>query len=128
MRHRSNPSPFPIFPSTGRQPKANEIIAVIGLGVIGLYAVQVLKAMGVEKILAAGRRPSRLDAAKLCGADPVIDAAKEDTLAAVMEATQQLGVNTVVECAGNQTTFDQAVGMAQRRRQNSAGRDLRRGA
>ena len=94
------------------QPKANEIIAVIGLGVIGLYAIQVLKAMGVEKILAAGRRPSRLAAAKLCGADPVIDAAKEDTLAAVMEATRQLGVNTVVECAGKQITFDQAVGMA----------------
>jgi len=94
------------------QPKPNEIIAVIGLGVIGLYAVQVLKAMGVEKILAAGRRPSRLTAAGLCGADVVIDAAREDTLAAVLNATAQLGVNTVVECAGNQTTFDQAIGMA----------------
>ena len=94
------------------QPKENEMIAVIGLGVIGLYSIQVLKAMGVAKILAAGRRPARLEAAKLCGADAVIDAAKEDTLKAVMEATDQLGVNTVVECAGTQTTFDQAVAMA----------------
>ena len=94
------------------QPKPDEVVAVIGLGVIGLYAVQVLKAMGVEKILAAGRRPARLAAAKLCGADVVIDAAKVDSLAAVMEATEQMGVNTVVECAGNQTTFDQAVAMA----------------
>jgi len=94
------------------QPKPDEVIAVIGLGVIGLYAVQVLKAMGVEKVVAAGRRPARLAAAKLCGADPVIDAATADTLAEVMNATAQLGVNTVVECAGNQTTFDQAVGMA----------------
>jgi len=72
----------------------------------------VLKALGVSRILAAGRRPARLAAAKLCGADRVIDAAKDDTLAAVMEATEQLGVNMVVECAGNQTTFDQAVTMA----------------
>jgi 2-desacetyl-2-hydroxyethyl bacteriochlorophyllide A dehydrogenase len=94
------------------QPKPDETIAVIGLGVIGLYAVQVLKSLGVGKIIAAGRRPARLNAAKLCGADLVIDAAKEDSLAAVMEATAQLGVNTVVECAGTQTTFDQSVGMA----------------
>lgn len=94
------------------QPKPNEMVAVIGLGVIGLYAVQVLKTMGVEKIIAAGRRPSRLNAARLCGADVVIDAAQENTLAAVMAATNELGVNTVVECAGNQATFDQAIGMA----------------
>jgi threonine dehydrogenase-like Zn-dependent dehydrogenase len=94
------------------QPKENDIIAVIGLGVIGLYAVQVLKAQGVKNIVAAGRRPARLAAAGICGAHPVIDAAGEDTLKAVMEATQQLGVNTVVECAGTQTTFDQAVAMA----------------
>lgn len=94
------------------QPKEGEIIAVIGLGVIGLYAIQALKAMGVEKILAAGRRPARLATAKLCGAEQVIDAAHEDTLQAVMEATGELGVNTVVECAGTQTTFDQAIAMA----------------
>ncbi len=93
------------------QPKDKDIVAVIGLGVIGLYAVQVLKALGVEKVIAAGRRPARLNAAKLCGADLVIDAAAEDTLKTVMEATGLLGVNTVVECAGTQTTFDQAVAM-----------------
>jgi len=100
------------FSVTRGQPKENEIIAVIGLGVIGLYAVQVLKSMGVGQVIAAGRRPARLAAAKLCGADPVIDAATEDTLKTVMEATGNLGVNTVVECAGNQTTFDQSVAMA----------------
>lgn len=94
------------------QPKPGDVTAVIGLGVIGLYAVQVLKALGVEKVIAAGRRPARLAAAKFSGADAVIDAAKEDTVQAVMAATDQLGVNTVVECAGNQTTFDQAVAMA----------------
>lgn len=94
------------------QPKENETIAVIGLGVIGLYAIQVLKTMGVAKILASGRRPSRLKTARICGADVVIDAAKEDAVKAIMAATANLGVNTVVECAGTQVTFDQSVAMA----------------
>ncbi len=94
------------------QPKENELVAVIGLGVIGLYSIQVLKAMGVSKILASGRRPSRLAAAKTYGADLVIDAAKEDAAKIIMEATGNLGVNTVIECAGKQETFDQSVAIA----------------
>lgn len=94
------------------QPRENESIAVIGLGVIGLYAVQVLKTMGVEKIVASGRRSSRLEAAKICGADVIIDAAKEDIVPAAMDATAKMGVNTVIECAGKQETFDQAVAIA----------------
>jgi 2-desacetyl-2-hydroxyethyl bacteriochlorophyllide A dehydrogenase len=94
------------------QPKENESMAVIGLGVIGLNVVQVLKSMGVSPILAGGRRPSRLDAAKALGADIVIDAAKEDTVKALMEATGSMGVNTVFECVGLQTTFDQSVALA----------------
>ena len=93
------------------QPKENESIAVIGLGVIGLNAVQVLKTMGVAQILASGRRPSRLEAAKGFGADIVIDAAKDDAVKAVIEATGKMGVNTVIECVGSQATFDQSVDM-----------------
>ena len=94
------------------QPKEDETIAVLGLGVIGLYAIQVLKSMGVSKIVASGRRDSRLEAAKVCGADIVIDAAEEDAVAAAMSMTGKMGVNTVIECAGVQATFDQSVAMA----------------
>jgi len=94
------------------QPKPDESVAVLGLGVIGLYAVQVMKSFGVTKILASGRRAARLRAAAECGADVVIDAASQDPTAAVMDATANMGVNTVVECAGQQDTFDQAVAMA----------------
>lgn len=94
------------------QPKTTEIFAVLGLGVIGLYAIQALKALGAEKIIASGRRPSRLNAALLCGADTVINAAADDATKAVLEATANLGVNTVIECAGMQATFDQSVAIA----------------
>jgi threonine dehydrogenase-like Zn-dependent dehydrogenase len=94
------------------QPRENETFAVLGLGVIGLYAIQVLKSMGVSKIVASGRRPARLEAAGICGADIVIDAANGDVVGAAMAATDKMGVNTVIECAGMQATFDQAVAMA----------------
>ena len=94
------------------QPRENETFAVLGLGVIGLYAIQVLKSMGVSKIVASGRRPARLEAAGICGADIVIDAANGDAVGAAMAATDKMGVNTVIECAGMQATFDQAVAMA----------------
>ncbi len=94
------------------QPKESEVIAVIGLGVIGLYAIQVLKTMGVGKILASGRRTSRLATAKICGANVAIDAAKDDAVDVIIRETTNLGVNTVLECAGTQVTFDQSVAIA----------------
>lgn len=91
------------------QPKPEDTALVIGLGVIGLHAVQVLKAMGVKTVIASGRRPARLKAAQALGADFVIDAAKEDTVGRVWEITGNLGVDIVVECAGQQVTFDQSI-------------------
>jgi 2-desacetyl-2-hydroxyethyl bacteriochlorophyllide A dehydrogenase len=99
------------FSVSRAQPKPDETTAVLGLGVIGLYAIQVLKSFGVAKIVASGRREARLQAAAQCGADVVIDAALQDATAAAMAATAKMGVNTVVECAGTQATFDQAVAM-----------------
>lgn len=91
------------------QPKENEMIAVIGLGVIGLNAIQILKAMGAGEILVSGRREARLEAARACGADVIIDAVKDDAVRTINEATANMGVNTVIECAGTQETFDQSV-------------------
>ncbi len=93
------------------KPQPDEAIAVLGLGVIGLYAIQVLKTFGVAKIVASGRRESRLKAAQSCGADVVIDAAQQDAIAAALTATAKMGVHTVMECAGMQATFDQAIAM-----------------
>jgi threonine dehydrogenase-like Zn-dependent dehydrogenase len=100
-----------VFSVRRSSPKENDTVAVLGLGVIGLNTILVLKSMGVSRILTSGRRPPRLEAAKTCGADLVVDAAKDDALAAIMEATGKMGVDCVVECAGSPETFDQAVEM-----------------
>ncbi len=94
------------------QPSEKDTAAVLGAGVIGLNAIQVLKAMGVSKVLASGRRPSRLQAAKACGADLVVDAAFDNVVEAIAKGTDGMGVNIVVECAGKQQTFDEAIDIA----------------
>ncbi len=93
------------------QTRENDTAVVLGAGIIGLCAVQVLKAMGVARVLVSGRRVSRLEAAKACGADLVVDAAAEDVLPAVLKATSGMGADLVIECAGTQVTFEQAVEM-----------------
>ena len=109
------PLSISLFSVRRGKPKETDTVAVLGLGVIGLNAISALKSMGVSKILASGRRPPRLEAAKACGADLVIDAAQEDALAAIMEATGNMGVDCVVECAGSPQTFEQSIDMVKGR-------------
>jgi len=103
------PLSISLFSVKRAQPVDKDTVVVLGAGVIGLGAIQVLKAMGVSRVLASGRRASRLQAAKACGADLVVDAASEDVLKAVMEATSGFGADIVVECAGSPDTFKQAI-------------------
>lgn len=93
------------------QPQPQDTVVVIGVGIIGLGIVQILKTMGVSKIIATGRRPKRLELAKMSGADVVIDAASEDPLAAVSKITSGLGVDIVLECAGSPESFRQSIEM-----------------
>ncbi len=106
------PLSISLFSVRRGQPGTQDTAAGLGAGVIGRNAIQVLKAMGVQRVLGTGRRPARLSAAKACGAEVVIDAAQADAAAAIMEATSGMGVDIVVECAGMQETFNQAVEIA----------------
>jgi 2-desacetyl-2-hydroxyethyl bacteriochlorophyllide A dehydrogenase len=95
------------------QRQNEDTIVVLGAGVIGLCTIQILKAMGVSKVIVSGRRVKRLEAAKESGADQVIDAAKEDPIAMVKEATSEMLANMVFECAGSPATFQQSIEMVQ---------------
>jgi len=105
------PLSISLFSVKRAQPKERDTVVVLGAGVIGLGAIQVLKAMDVSRVLAAGRRASRLQAARDCGADLVVDAASEDVLEAIMAGTSGVGPDIVVECAGSPDTFRQAIDM-----------------
>jgi L-iditol 2-dehydrogenase len=80
-------------------PRPGETAAVVGVGTLGLLAVQVLRARGV-RVLAVGRSATRLPLAQELGAEltrtvtaaPISDAARE--------ISGREGVDLVVETAG----------------------------
>jgi len=92
----------------------DDTVVIIGAGMIGLCVLEVLRARGVKKILVSGRRSSRLQLARDGGASVVVDAARDSILPAVQKFTQGAGADVVVECAGVQATYDEAIMVARR--------------
>ena len=92
---------------------AGESVVVIGPGPIGLLAVAVAKALGASPVILVGTRENRNEIGRKLGADHVINARTEDVVERVIELTGK-GADYVVDCAGNETTTNQAVKMTNR--------------
>jgi threonine dehydrogenase-like Zn-dependent dehydrogenase len=93
---------------------AGESVVVIGPGPIGLLAVAVAKALGASPVILTGTRDARLAIGKELGADRVINVARENAVAIVKEITGGIGADYVVECAGTESTINDAIHMANR--------------
>lgn len=93
---------------------AGESVVVIGPGPIGLLAVAVAKALGASPVVLVGTRENRNRIGKELGADVIIDSRNEDALARVRELTGGKGADYVIDCAGVESTVNQAVHMTNR--------------
>jgi L-iditol 2-dehydrogenase len=79
-----------------------DVVLVTGPGAIGLTAIQIAKAAGAHVIVSGTAEDStRLAIAKRLGADTIVDVSREDLGAKVNEITGGVGVDAVIECAGN---------------------------
>src|SRR6202789_3543183 len=93
---------------------AGESVVVTGPGPIGLLGVAVAKALGANPVILTGTRDNRLQIGKELGADYVINAKKEDPVAAVRKLNGGKGVDYVVECSGAPEAVKQAARMVNR--------------
>src|SRR4249920_3605845 len=93
---------------------AGESVVVIGPGPIGLLGVAVAKALGASPVILTGTREGRLAIGRQLGADRVININDEDAVEVVKQLTGGIGADYVVECAGNETTINQAIHMTNR--------------
>jgi L-iditol 2-dehydrogenase len=93
---------------------AGESVVVIGPGPIGLLAVAVAKALGASPVILTGTRDSRLAIGTGLGADRVINVAKENAVEIVKQLTGGIGADYVVECAGTESTINDAIHMTNR--------------
>jgi 2-desacetyl-2-hydroxyethyl bacteriochlorophyllide A dehydrogenase len=83
-------------------------VAVLGLGPVGLCAVQVARAAGAETVVAVDSVPERLALAESFGAIPV-HLTDDDPRAAVKQATEGRGVDGCVEAVGHPDALEMAI-------------------
>jgi alcohol dehydrogenase len=91
------------------QIRPGDVVAVVGAGPVGLSAITGALLFSPSLVVAIDMAPSRLEAAKLFGADVVINNAEQDAIAAVQELTGGLGADVVIEAVGVPATFELAV-------------------
>jgi L-iditol 2-dehydrogenase len=92
-------------------------VVIVGAGPIALMHLQLARARGAARVVVVGRRRPRLEAAEALGADVVIDqqaGTHEEVVAEVRAATQGLGADVVIECAGVPEAWEQAVDYCRR--------------
>ncbi len=80
--------------------RAGDTVAVLGLGPVGLCAVQAARATGAAHVFAIDTVEPRLELARSFGATAV-HLTEEDPKGVVREATERLGVDVVVDAVGD---------------------------
>lgn len=86
---------------------------VFGPGPIGLCAMQIAKGMGAGRVIMIGRG-KKLAFAGQMGADVLIDFEKEDVVKRVLEETNGIGADEVIECSGANDSPAKACMMARK--------------
>jgi 2-desacetyl-2-hydroxyethyl bacteriochlorophyllide A dehydrogenase len=88
-------------------------VAVLGLGPVGLCAVQAAKAAGAERVLAVDSVEERLKMAESFGATP-LHLEEDDVRARVKEETDGRGVDGAVDAVGHPDALDMACRLARK--------------
>ncbi|MCB1742118.1 MAG: Zn-dependent alcohol dehydrogenase [Gammaproteobacteria bacterium] len=84
-------------------------VAVIGMGAVGLSAVQGARLAGAREIVAIDIDPGKLDLAQRVGATSVVAANRADPIAVVRAASGGRGADVVIEAAGRPASFQMSV-------------------
>ncbi len=83
-------------------------VFIVGCGPIGCFAVGIARAAGATKVIASDVNPRRLALAARMGAHVTINAATDDVVRAVLEATGGEGADVVCEMSGVPSALHQA--------------------
>ena len=87
---------------------------VMGLGLLGTFALQFMRLSGAYPIIAADLNPDRRQLALELGADYALDPSAPDFVETVMKITDGKGVNGTVEVTGVSAAMNQALQCAAR--------------
>ncbi|MGY2492936.1 quinone oxidoreductase family protein, partial [Cupriavidus sp. CP313] len=86
---------------TNGQLKAGESVLVNGAsGGVAMAAIQIASLMGARPVIATSRSAAKLDKLTQYGVDVGIDSSKDDQVDAVMAATDNRGVDVIIDTVG----------------------------
>lgn len=95
---------------TGVEPE--DLVVLFGPGPIGLMALQMAKQYGASKVIVVGAdsdRELRFPLAEKLGADEIINADREDVVAAVERLTEGKGADLCIECSGAEAAINAGI-------------------
>jgi threonine dehydrogenase-like Zn-dependent dehydrogenase len=97
------------FAADAANVKPGSTVAVVGDGAVGLLGVLSAKQMGAERIIAMSRHDSRQKLAREFGATDIVTERGDEGVACIMELTNGIGADAVLECVGTQESMTQAI-------------------
>ena len=88
--------------------RAGDLVAVLGLGPVGLCAVQAARAAGAAHVYAIDTVPERLSVAASFGAE-ALHATEQDARAIVRAASEGRGVDIAIDAVGDPRVLESAI-------------------
>lgn len=89
-------------------------ICVLGAGPIGILVAQAAKGLGAGRVMVTDVSDLRLEKARECGADMVVNTRERDFGEAFLEFFGPDKANVIYDCAGNDITMGQAIKYARK--------------
>src|SRR3979411_2808457 len=97
------------FAADAANVKPGSTVAVVGDGAVGLLGVLSAKQMGAKRIIAMSRHASRQKLAREFGATDIVTERGDEGVARIVELTNGVGADSVLECVGTQESMMQAI-------------------
>lgn len=90
-------------------PGWNDSVVVTGIGMIGLFLVQVLRSRGCGKIIAVDLDQRKLELAEKLGADLALNPGKDDITDKILAVTDNRGADFAFEVVGIESTVELSI-------------------
>ena len=98
------------YAADAAQVREGNTVVVVGDGAVGLMGVLAASQMGAGRIIAMSRHKSRQKLAREFGATEIVEERGEEGIARIMELTNGVGAESVLECVGMADSMRQAMG------------------
>src|SRR4051794_29490696 len=97
------------FAADAANVKPGGTVVVVGDGAVGLLGVLSARLMGAERIIAMSRHETRQKLAREFGATDIVTERGAEGVARIIDLTNGIGADSVLECVGTQESMMQAI-------------------